>query len=131
MFQHLVFYDGECGLCDQAVQFILKKDKNKLFCFAPLKGETASKFLQDSFKGTDSVILVENFCLKPSIYIEGEAVLRICSHLPYPSKFLSFFSFVPLFITNGCYRLVARHREWLVDKSCVLPDSGENGRFLK
>ena len=131
MYRHLVFYDGECGLCDHAVQYILKKDSEKIFCFAPLQGETAARLLQDKFKDVDSLILIENYQTKPLTYLEGEAILHICRMLPYPTRLLSAFLIVPNFITNACYRLVARHRKQLMGTTCLLPDPNEIDRFLK
>jgi predicted DCC family thiol-disulfide oxidoreductase YuxK len=131
MYQHLVFYDGECGLCDHAVQYILKRVAEKNFCFAPLQGETAARLLQDKFRDVDSLILIENYEAKPQIFVEGEAILRICRKLPYPTRMLSAFSIVPNCITNACYRWVARHRKQLMGTTCLLPDPKEPDRFLK
>jgi predicted DCC family thiol-disulfide oxidoreductase YuxK len=37
----LLFYDGHCGLCHHAVEFVLKHDRpGTAFRFAPLQGET-------------------------------------------------------------------------------------------
>jgi predicted DCC family thiol-disulfide oxidoreductase YuxK len=37
----IVFYDGHCGLCNHAVQFVLKHDRSgRAFRFAPLQGTT-------------------------------------------------------------------------------------------
>ena len=61
---HLVFYDGQCGLCDQVVQLLLKADRKNIFLFAPLQGTTAASLLQDlpeEYKGVDSLILVEDY----------------------------------------------------------------------
>jgi predicted DCC family thiol-disulfide oxidoreductase YuxK len=36
-----LFYDGHCGLCHRAVQFVLRHDRSgRAFRFAPLQGET-------------------------------------------------------------------------------------------
>lgn len=131
MHQHLVFYDGECGLCDHAVQYILKRDVENHFCFAPLQGETAARLLQGKFQNVDSLILIENYETNPMVFVEGEAILRICRKLPYPTRILSAFSIVPKFITNACYRFVARHRKQLMGTTCILPDKSQPNRFLK
>ena len=37
----IIFYDGHCGLCHRAVQFVLRQDRSgAAFRFAPLQGET-------------------------------------------------------------------------------------------
>jgi predicted DCC family thiol-disulfide oxidoreductase YuxK len=35
-----VFYDGHCGLCHGTVKFLLARDRDALFRFAPLQGPT-------------------------------------------------------------------------------------------
>jgi predicted DCC family thiol-disulfide oxidoreductase YuxK len=36
----LVFYDGECGLCQRAVRFVLSEDVGEAWRLSPLQGET-------------------------------------------------------------------------------------------
>ena len=38
--QHLLLYDGVCGLCDHLVQFVLAHDRRGVFDFAPLQSAT-------------------------------------------------------------------------------------------
>jgi predicted DCC family thiol-disulfide oxidoreductase YuxK len=38
--QHLLLYDGVCGLCDHLVQFVLAHDPRGVFDFAPLQSAT-------------------------------------------------------------------------------------------
>lgn len=37
----LVFFDGECALCDHAVRLLLRLDRHERLAFAPLHGATA------------------------------------------------------------------------------------------
>ncbi len=54
----IVFFDGECALCDGFVTWIYTRDKKGLFKFAPLQGETAKDLLAlGSEEMLDSVIL--------------------------------------------------------------------------
>ena len=130
--EHLVFYDGECGLCDHAVQFILKRDRDAHFCFAPLQGEIAKIFLNnDRFKYVDSLILIKDFRTNPTIYMEGEAILKICSMLPFPYYLMYAGRILPKALYDGAYRWVARRRKRLFSVSCVLPDPKQPDRFLK
>ncbi len=129
--EHLVFYDGECGLCDRAVQFILQHDREGHFCFAPLQGETAAKLLKDQYNDVDSLILIENYKTDPQVYLEGEAILRICSLLPFPYHLLYGGIILPRAIYNGAYRWVARRRKRLFSVTCMLPDPKQPTRFLK
>lgn len=135
MLRHLVFYDGECGLCDQTVQFILKKDKEKQFVFAPLQGSTAEKYLKDlplNFKTLDSVILVEDYkSLNPHTYVMSKAIFRIMWLLGGELTLIGWLSFLPSFLFNWGYRLVARNRHRLFPQTaCQIPDPNQRDRFL-
>ena len=56
--RNLVLYDGECGLCDRAVQFLLRHDKKGAHAFAPLQGDTAKPYV-GAVTSFDTMILVE------------------------------------------------------------------------
>lgn len=131
MQKHLVFYDGTCGLCDHAVQFILKADKKKIFVFAPLEGETAKKVLKESPE-VDSLILVDDFGLPMQrTYIQSQAVWRICWLLGGEWALLGWLSFLPGFLFDWAYRIVARHRHRFFSSDvCILPDRSQKDRFL-
>lgn len=137
MGKHLVFYDGTCGLCDQIVQFILCRDQDEVFDFAPLQGSTAKQLLKDlpaEMKSADSLVLIENYLAgpekaKPSIF--GKGALRICWLLGGGWKVLGVISWLPSIFYDWGYRLVAknRHRFFFSD-SCVLPTPETRHRFL-
>ncbi|MCD6051631.1 MAG: hypothetical protein K0Q55_3040, partial [Verrucomicrobia bacterium] len=42
----LVLFDGDCGLCQRSVRFLLAEDRAKAFSFAPLQGATAAPILE-------------------------------------------------------------------------------------
>ena len=59
----LVFYDGHCPLCNQAVAFLMKIDPKKQFVYAPIEGEIAPKVLgknYETLKGMNTIIFMEN-----------------------------------------------------------------------
>lgn len=133
--QHLVFYDGECGLCDRTVQFLLKADKKDVCVFAPLKGITALQMLKDlppSQKNADSVILVENWETDPKFCIRSKAIFRIFWLLGGWWSLLGWLNFLPAFLFDWAYRLVAHYRHQLFSKiTCPVPDEKTRHRFLK
>lgn len=134
MAKHLVFYDGECGLCDQVVQFLLKADAHKCFLFAPLKGATALQVLKGlsiNDRKEDSLVLVENY-REPheKIYILGKGALRILWLLGGAWRLLGWISFLPSFLYNWAYRLFARYRHRFFANRCQLPQAKKDARFL-
>lgn len=133
--EHLVFYDGKCGLCDQAVQFLLKVDHRKTFIFAPLQGVTAKKYLQnlpEEVKKADSVVLIENYRnASPQVLIFGKAAFRIMWLLGGFWTLLGWISFLPSFLYDWGYRLVARNRHRFFRQDlCVIPSKETKDRFL-
>lgn len=134
--KHLVFYDGTCGFCSSAVQWILKRDKQEIFAFSPLQGETAKtmlKDLPDSVKDVDSLILVENY-ESPSerrYYILGKGALRISWLLGGVWSVCGALSFLPSAPADLVYRFIAKHRHHLFGRDvCVIPKPEERHRFL-
>ena len=133
--RHLVFYDGSCGLCDHTVQFLLKADKQRKFLFAPLQGETAKTILRNlppDQKKEDSLILVENFNQPDQqIYLLGKGALRISWLLGGPWRLFGWMSFLPSFLFDALYRILARNRHrFFGSEVCVVPDASNRDRFL-
>lgn len=134
MANHLVFYDGECGFCDQMVQFLLNVDHQKLFLFAPLKGKTAFRVLKGlspSDRKEDTLVLVENYReSNEKISILGKGALRILWLLGGAWRLLGWISFLPSFLYNWAYRLFARYRHRFFADKCRLPQVKNDPRFL-
>jgi predicted DCC family thiol-disulfide oxidoreductase YuxK len=131
MLKHLVFYDGKCGLCDHAVQFVLKHDMQEDFAFAPLQGKTAHNLLQ-FVPQEDSLVLIENYQTEDrKIYQLGTGAFRILWLLGGSFRLIGWPFFLPSFLYNWGYRLVARHRhQFFSQDTCPLPDPKLKDRFL-
>lgn len=131
--QHLLIYDGECGICDRIVRFLVKVDKKDLFQFTPLKGKTAERVLvdlPDRYREEDTLVLVENWkSSKKRFYILGKGTLRIFWLLGGWWSLIGWVSFLPSFLYDWMYRLFARHRKRLFPlESCKKQE--KNDRFL-
>ncbi|MCE2982403.1 MAG: DUF393 domain-containing protein [Parachlamydia sp.] len=131
---HLVFYDGECGICDQFVQFLLKHDRKKSFVFAPLQGLTAQVTLEAlpaKYKNLDTLILIEDYKTSPKMFIQAKAVFKIFWQLGHLWALLGLLSFLPSYFFDWGYRLFARNRHRLTNKiECVVPTKSQRERFL-
>lgn len=132
--KHLIFYDGTCGMCDHAVRFILKVDRQEQFVFAPLQGDTAYRMLKDlpaEMKQVDSLILIEDFrSSKPYFFMESKAVWRSFWLLGSFWVLLGWLCFLPSFLFDWAYRIVARNRRRFFSDVCMLPDKAQQQRFL-
>lgn len=127
----IIFFDGECNLCNRSVQFIIKRDSKGVFKFASQASEIGEKLIkQYRIPGQiDSIILVD----ENRIYLESDAVLRICKDLDGLWKLLSIFLIIPKRIRNMIYQVVAKNRhKWFSnnESSCMLPSPDMKKRFL-
>jgi predicted DCC family thiol-disulfide oxidoreductase YuxK len=134
-FKHLVFYDGKCGFCDHIVHFLLKVDRHQQFVFAPLQGKTAAEYLQQlpsDLKNEDSLILIENYLSsQPRYYLLAQGAFRIAWLLGGKWKLIGWLGFLPGFLFNWAYRLVARYRYAIFSSvECKIPSPDEKERFL-
>ncbi len=126
----LILFDGVCNLCNNTVDFLLKRDRTKQFRFASLQSETG-KELKNKFhipQETDSIVFVH----MGQFYIESEAALEIASLLPYPWKVASIFKIVPRTLRDKIYRWIARNRyRWFGKRdTCRMPTPEEIESFL-
>ena len=115
MREHLIFYDGDCSVCHRGVLRILKEDENELFVFAPLEGETAKEILigpNAHYVQEDSLVLVESFeSDERRFWIRSKAVFRI--YWLMGSRWIGWLCFLPAWMGDWAYRLVAKHRHRL------------------
>jgi len=127
----LVFFDGVCHLCQGTVKFILKRDRNRRFAFAPLQGETAQAYLDMTVEentSPESVIVWH----QGKKLERAAAIFYILLYLPWPWKLLSVFRFLPSFVSDPLYRFVARNRyRWFGrSASCMMPRPEWKEQFL-
>ena len=127
--QRIVFFDGLCPFCHFWVQFLLKRDHNKEFLFAPLQGETARELLPSELMSVNTIVLLED---RKKIYTKSNAILRIIKILGGSIKMLFIFKLIPTSIRNFFYDIIARNRFVLRKplKHCPVPKPGVASRFL-
>jgi predicted DCC family thiol-disulfide oxidoreductase YuxK len=126
----VILFDGVCNLCNSAVQFIIKRDPDAYFAFAPLQEEKGQQLIRP-FKrdlSISSVILIEN----GRLYEKSNAALQICLHLRGIWKLAYAFKVIPSFIRDPIYDYVAKNRyKWFGKKEhCMLPTKDTKKRFL-
>lgn len=129
--QSIILFDGECNLCSQSVQFIIKRDQHSCFKFASLQSEFGVKRLQE--RGLDhqlkSIVLIRN----NRVYIKSAAILRICKDLGGGWKFMALFLIIPAPIRDVLYNFVTKNRyKWFGKReSCMFPSKEMKDKFLK
>lgn len=129
--RRLVLYDGECGVCDEAVQFLLRVDPDPALCFAPLQGQTTLALRQrhpQIPEGVDTMVYVRD----GDVLLRSRAALALAAALPWPWRGLAGFRVLPTALTDLGYRIFAALRFWIgggADR-CRLATADEAARFL-
>src|ERR1044072_4171380 len=124
--RQLVLYDGECGLCDRSVQFLLRHDRAGVLSFAPLQGDTAAARLAHHRlpRDFDTVVFVRDAgTAAEAAFVRSAAALQVLGALGGAWRLTAVFWLVPRPLRDAVYRWVAHHRfGWFgrVD-SCRLP----------
>jgi len=133
----VLLYDGVCGLCNWTVQFVLRRDGEKRFRFAPLQSAFAARLLGK--KGVDasdlSSVYIAVFREQGEILLkQSDAVLWVMEKLPgiWPGV-ARVLRFVPRTVRDWGYRVIARSRYQLFGKydTCPIPSESDRERFIE
>ena len=130
--QLVVLFDGVCHLCNNAVQFILKREKVGELSFAPLQSEAGQSLLlkyEYPPNYLDGLILIE----KNRAHDRSSACIRIARRLKFPWNLFYLLLFVPKPLRDLFYSMVATFRyRWFGKKEhCTLPKGEDSERFLQ
>ena len=133
--EHIVLYDGTCGICNRTVQRILDIDGCGQFHFAPLQGPTAAALRArhpDLPTDLDSIIYVDRSSGEERVFVRSDAALRIAKRLGSLPVWLTWIPHLPHWLLDLGYRVVARNRHRLSRTlaSCPLPPETVRARFL-
>ena len=127
----IILFDGVCNFCNGSVNFIIDRDPQGYFKFAPLQSEVGEKLLAENGidkNVTDSVVLIE----KGKVYTHSTAALRVARKLSGAWSWFYGFVVVPKFIRDFGYKLFAKNRYQMFGKqdACMLPTPDVRSRFL-
>src|SRR5680860_49269 len=118
----LVLFDGVCNLCNGAIQFMIKHDKEDEFRYAALQSDIGKKLIAERNIDTekvDSILLIE-----PGVayYDKSDAALQIGKHLKGYRTISSILYLIPTGLRNIVYDFIARNRyKWYGKKEeCML-----------
>jgi predicted DCC family thiol-disulfide oxidoreductase YuxK len=129
----IILFDGVCNLCNGAVQWIIKRDREDIFRFAPLQGEVGKQLTQQRHIDTervDSIILID-----PGVayYIKSDAALEIARELKGYGFLPLLIGWIPVGVRNAVYDFVAtnRYRMFGRQEACMIPTPELQVKFLE
>lgn len=134
---YILFYDGECRFCNRWVQWVVDRDKNRLFRFAALE----SDFYNDMQaylnieKSVNSIAIIEIKDLKlnkrlAKLKYRSEAVTLLFAKLQSDAFLYKLLKVTPKFISNFIYSCVAGLRRFLPVPDCRIYSNEEKELFL-
>jgi len=129
--KYIVFFDGDCGVCNFWVQWILERDKKDYFMFASLQSDFGQKFLSE--RGLETKEFNTMYLWKPKEYylIKSRAILQIANLLGGIYKLSGIGKLLPVFISDKAYDVVSRNRMKLANQKCFLPDQHQRKKFIE
>ncbi len=108
MEQTIVFFDGQCVLCNRFVDFLIRHDKKNNFKFASLQGTAAKNILPSEYlSNVDSVVFKNK---QNQIFIKSQAVVNILISLNGLWGVSKLLRIIPIFIMDFIYDLIAKNR---------------------
>ena len=124
-------FDGVCVLCNGAVRYTLKHEKEPLIRFVSIQSvEGRQLALQHGLDPDDpqSFLFIENGEALP----RSDGVIALARHLDGPASLIVLLRFLPKFLRDFAYDRVARNRYRLFGRKleCPIPDAGIRHRFV-
>ncbi len=129
--KHIVFFDGDCGVCNFWVQWILERDKSDQFMFASLQSDFGQKFLSE--RGLDTKVFNTMYVWKPDQYYleKSQAILKIANLLGGVYKLSAIGKIIPRFLSDKMYDTVSENRMKLANQKCYLPTPHQRKKFIE
>ena len=133
----VLLFDGECGLCARSVKWVLRHERAELpagvhrMWLAPLQGSTAAALrarLPTIPVTLETVVFVDG----DRAHLRSKAFMHLARHLRGPWRALYYFRWMPGFLPDLGYRLIARlrYRIWGKTDACALPTAAQRARVL-
>lgn len=129
----IILFDGVCTLCNNAIDYIIKKDHKDQFVFASLQSDIGKELTKERGIDTtqvDSIILI---IPGEAYYIKSSAALQIFKRLKGLVSLSRIFLPLPESFRDSVYDLIARNRyQWFGKKeSCRMPTREEKAKFIE
>ncbi len=136
----LMVFDGLCGVCNRAVQGVVRRDHADHFRFVPQQSPLAAVILSrhgidhEAMLKNNSVYLVLDFGSDHErLLARSDVTVNLLLRLGGRFRVLGYLlQAVPAFLRNAAYDLFARNRYWLTGRYdvCPLPTDAERRKFI-
>jgi predicted DCC family thiol-disulfide oxidoreductase YuxK len=128
--QPILFFDGDCTMCNYWVDFVIQHETSPEIQFSSLQSEHCLHFFEKNgfYYNVDSIVFWDG----NQFWVKSDAIINLSTRLKRPHAYLKYLKFIPCFVRDLFYDLVARNRhKWFGTKSfCRIPTAEEQVRFL-
>ena len=111
----IIIFDGNCVLCNTAVNFLFtilnEKEYDFIASLSNEGNELQTKYNLGTIPAHSIVLIKEN-----KIFTKSDAVLEITNDLSFGWRLLKFFKFIPKNIRDWVYNFISKHRYKLFGK---------------
>ena len=134
--QHLLLYDGVCGLCNRLTRFILPRDPEGVFRFAALQSDLGRQILEAHGLDPDALdtfyIVADYASDQPRLVAKARAAMLVVRIVGWPWKLAMVFRVLPWRVLNWGYDRIARNRYRMFGRleTCPMPTPETRARFL-
>ena len=127
----ILLFDGVCNLCNNSVQFIIKRDAKAKIRFASLQSATGQQLLQQlgyPQEDFDTAILVDN----GKVYDRSSVGLQVARKMDGLWPLAYIFIILPKPVRDIVYNWIAKNRyKWFgKEESCMMPSPDLRNRFI-
>ena len=126
----LILFDGVCVFCSRWVRFVIDRDPQARFTFAPIQSERGRALA--TRLGIDPEAPQTNAVIWNSrAWFKSDAALTVLGELE-GTRPLARLKAVPRPIRDPLYDLIARHRYRIFGRTeaCMVPSAADRARFL-
>lgn len=127
----VLLFDGVCALCTGFARFVLERDREGIFRFAPAQSPLGQALYRHY--GLDPVHLETNLLVAGGrAYTKSEAYIEVMERLGGRNRWATALRVLPAALRDRIYDPIARNRyRWFGERdACYLPTPEERSRFL-
>jgi predicted DCC family thiol-disulfide oxidoreductase YuxK len=134
--EHLILYDGVCGLCNRLNRFVLLRDTRAVFDFASLQSSAGRSVLQRFGRNTEDLttlyVVVNYHSESPALLSKARAVSFVMKTLDSGGAWSRVLRVFPNTLLDLGYDLIARNRYRIFGRSerCLMPSAEFRKRFI-
>jgi predicted DCC family thiol-disulfide oxidoreductase YuxK len=134
--RHLLLFDGDCGLCESLVQFVLARDPGGIFHFASLSSPEGRSIVTrhggDADDASTMYVVADYRAPEAHALTRSRAALFVLGALGWPWKAMTLFGVLPTGLLDRVYDFVARNRYRVLGRreQCLMPRPEWQDRFI-